>query len=85
MVFSILVMIIPILVLGGAAWIGWAFFRRLSGPTADELSGPFHEKLLYEIDRLRVQMQITNERLERLEAGYLGPPRGREEGRDESS
>jgi len=75
MTFSFLVMLMPILVLVGMGAVGIAVFRRLSNPRGVE-AGAFEEKLLFEIDRLRVQMQIANERLERLEAGHLAPPRG---------
>jgi hypothetical protein len=73
---SILGLFFPILVLGGAAAFGIAIFRRFSNPAGGVEAGAFQEKLLFEIDRLRVQMQIANERLERLEAGHRALPRG---------
>jgi len=75
MEFSFLVMLMPILVLFAMGAVGIAVFRRFSNPRGVE-AGVFEEKLLFEIDRLRVQMQIANERLERLEAGQRALPRG---------
>ena len=75
MALSFLVMLMPILVLFAMGAVGIAVFRRFSNPRGVE-AGAFEEKLLFEIDRLRVQMQIANERLERLEAGHRALPRG---------
>ena len=79
MAFSFLLMLMPILVLVAMGAVGIAVFRRLSNPRGVE-AGAFEEKLLFEIDRLRVQMQIANERLERLEAGQRALPRGEDGG-----
>jgi len=78
---SFLALLMMFVMFGGIAAVGVGIYRRLSKPAGGVESGAFQDKLLFEIDRLRVQMQIANERLERLEAGHLALPR-RDEPRD---
>jgi hypothetical protein len=66
----------PVMVLVLIGVVGYGIVRRFSRRPDEVEGGAFQEKLLYELDRLQVQMQIANERLERLETHYLGPPRG---------
>jgi hypothetical protein len=66
----------PIIMIGVVAIVAFGVIRKFTKGPGEVEGGAFQEKLLYEIDRLQVQMQIANERLERLESRYLGPPRG---------